>query len=183
MNIEVKPVHLSIFEGIQKDKVDSALKVVSNEKEPFEKKESAWLEIVYSKNAKQQSDIFNSGRVLNSYSSRSAVNNEDINLTEQYEAKISKTKGKDLTCSGKKVKSMTLLKDKSSQKKSIPKTSVKKTGEVKDQENAEHSEEKLMKKKLNFTHKTNEKEVKRKTSKVMETQISRSFKKPLMAHN
>ena len=38
------------IEEIEKDNISSALKVISCEREPFEKKEEAWLGIVYSKN-------------------------------------------------------------------------------------------------------------------------------------
>ena len=52
-------------------------------------------------------------------------------MTEEFDSK-SKKKLKDLTCSGQKIKSMTLLKDKSGKKKSIPKTSVKKSEHMKE---------------------------------------------------
>ena len=75
---------------------------------------------------------------------------------------------------------MTLLKDKSHKKRSIPKTSVKKSDHFRERENAENSDEKIMKKKLNFAHKLNEKEVKRKMTKTGETPITKSFKKQAM---
>lgn len=51
---------------------------------------------------------------------------------------------------------MALLKEKSSKKKSLPKTSVKKVAETqRELENAEGTDEKNLKRKLNFSHKTN----------------------------
>ena len=58
------------IEEIEKDNISSALKVISCEREPFEKKEEAWLGIVYSKNGLSESDIFNSNKNLNSHSAR-----------------------------------------------------------------------------------------------------------------
>lgn len=89
-----------------------------------------------------------------------------------------------MTFSGKKIKSMSLLKEKSAKKKSIPKTSVKKnTDNQKDLENAEGSDEKFLKKKLNFAQKTNEKDSKKKCLKNQENFIARSFKKQFQSHN
>ena len=60
-----------------------------------------------------------------------------------------------MTYSGKKIKSMILLKDKSTKKKSVSKTSVKKSMEhLRSPENVENSDEKIIKKKLTFPHKT-----------------------------
>ena len=49
---------------------------------------------------------------------------------------------------------MTLLKDKSNKKRTT-KTSVKKSDHLKERENAENVDEKILKKKLTFVHKTN----------------------------
>lgn len=75
----------SFKEGMEKEKINTALEMISNEKDPFEKKESAWLGIVYSQNAKEESDVFNSDKILKSISSRTHYEPTEINLTEQYE--------------------------------------------------------------------------------------------------
>lgn len=79
---------------------------------------------------------------------------------------------------------MTLLKEKSSKRKSLPKTSVKKSAEThRELENIECSEEKVLKRKLNYVHKTNEKDPKKKSLKPQDANLIKSFKKTLHSHN
>lgn len=122
--------------------------------------------------------------MLDPISSRTFEDPSDITLTSEFEEKDNRQIKKELGCSGKKIKSMTLLKEKSNKKKSNPKTSHKKTMEEhRQRNNVEHSDEKLMRKKLNFSQKTPllESQSKKKSIwKQSETPATCSFKKPIV---